>query len=308
VVLYEALTGLAPFEADSISSIMYQTVHAVEQPPSYVNPNLDPELDAIVARALAKSPDDRFENMKAFSRKLREVIRSRAVATPYSLAQLRSAPGISAAAAVVPGAPDALGVGTVPLSIVRDVDGTRLAPAMPFETVKAPDTAATVPPPRSAAAPAEPGPSASPPPVAAASTRPPVALPDAELLPAPASSGSAAPSNPLAPPDIGQRTAWPVAVANQFDSTIATLRLAEITAQTAELSEFISASRQMPAYQDAKTQAADKPAPTANQRAAITLTMDPLPEPRKIPLPPLLLLGGLGSTVVILLVALLWSF
>jgi hypothetical protein len=64
----------------------------------------------------------------------------------------------------------------------------------------------------------------------------------------------------------------------------------------------------MPAYQDAKTQAADKPAPTANQRAAITLTMDPLPEPRKIPLPPLLLLGGLGSTVVILLVALLWSF
>ena len=59
VVLYETLTGIAPFESDTISSIMYQTVHVAEQPPSYLNPKLDPELDAIVAKALAKSPDDR---------------------------------------------------------------------------------------------------------------------------------------------------------------------------------------------------------------------------------------------------------
>ena len=105
--------------------------------------------------------------------------------------------------------------------------------------------------------------------------------------------------------EVPERTAWPVAVANQFDSTIATLRLAEITAQTAELSEFISASRQMPAFKDFDL--SPKVAPvTANARAAITLTMDALPfEPRKIPMAPLLLLGGLGSTVMILLVALL---
>ena len=237
VVLYEALTGLAPFEADSISSIMYQTVHAVEQPPSNLNPKLDPELDAIVAKALAKSPDDRFETMKAFSRKLREVIRSRAGGTSLSLAQLRTPPDMPDAASVSATAGDA----TVPPPLRADRDGTCVAPAIP----------------------------------------------------------------------IVERTAWPVAISNQFDSTIATLRLAEITAQTAELSEFISASRQLPAYKDVFARNVDTPpaAPsTANKIAAITLTLDPLPEPRKIPLPPLLLLGGLGSTVVILLVALLSTF
>jgi hypothetical protein len=106
--------------------------------------------------------------------------------------------------------------------------------------------------------------------------------------------------------EVADRTLWPVAVANQFDSTIATLRLAEITAQTGELSEFISASRQMPAYRELP---AEPPPATANQRAAITLTMDPLPkQARKIPTGPLFLLGGLGSTVVVLLVAVALSF
>jgi hypothetical protein len=102
-----------------------------------------------------------------------------------------------------------------------------------------------------------------------------------------------------------------------FDSTTATLRLAEITGQTAELSEFISASRQMPALKESPVVAPIvlpvRPAPavtppTANQRAAITLTMDPLPEPRMIPKGPLLLLGGLAATVLALGVALVLSF
>ena len=252
VVLYEALTGTAPFEADSISSIMYQTVHEIERPPSNVNPDLEPELDAIVAQALAKSPDDRFESMKAFSRRLREVIRSRTAVTPFTLAQLRPASG---------------------------------APAAPA--------------------------------AAAAPANAPAASPVSELSPARAAVKLPVRTLPPESVDGVERTAWPVSVANQFDSTIATLRLAEITAQTEELSEFISASRQMPAFKESGDMASPKviapvapaaSAPSANKIAAITLTLDPLPEPRKIPLPPLLLLGGLGSTVVILLVALLRTF
>ena len=283
VVLYEALTGTAPFEADSISSIMYQTVHEIERPPSNVNPDLEPELDAIVAQALAKSPDDRFESMKAFSRRLREVIRSRTAVTPFTLAQLRPASGAPAAPSIV----DAAGAVTLPLAAVPDRAATRMAlvrPAPPVET-------------RTPAAPA--------------------ASPVSELSPARAAVKLPVRTLPPESVDGVERTAWPVSVANQFDSTIATLRLAEITAQTEELSEFISASRQMPAFKESGDMASPKviapvapaaSAPSANKIAAITLTLDPLPEPRKIPLPPLLLLGGLGSTVVILLVALLRTF
>ena len=291
VVLYEALTGTAPFEADSISSIMYQTVHAVEQPPSYVNPKLDPELDAIVAKALAKSPDDRFETMKAFSRRLREVMRSRAGGTPQSLAQLSTLPSLPAAPAVQ----DATGAATVPLPIRPDLDGTRMVPAMPVVVKEA----------------VKPPPAAAPALVAAEPDKPPVVPPKTEPPPMRTPVKLPTPTIPPQRDDSVERTAWPVAVSNQFDSTIATLRLAEITAQTAELSEFISASRQLPVFKELNLPAPappPTPPPTANKMAAITLTMDALPEPRKIPLPPLLLLGGLGSTVVILLVALLLTF
>ena len=322
VVLYEALTGLAPFEADSISSIMYQTVHAAEDRPSKVNPNLDPDLDAIVAKALAKLPEDRFDSMKAFARRLREIIRSREGENAFSLAQLRTSPGMPAASPL-PGQADTPRVG----ASAPDLDGTRLTPSMPAAVAKVPDpvvplakveVAADV----TARMTAAPAPLVAP--AAAEETRLPVAPPPVAPPPVapPTVALSPAPLPPIAPPppvavklppstvapakdEVPERTAWPVAVANQFDSTIATLRLAEITAQTAELSEFISASRQMPAFKDFDL--SPKVAPvTANARAAITLTMDALPfEPRKVPMAPLLLLGGLGSTVMILLVALL---
>ena len=273
VVLYEALTGTAPFEADSISSIMYQTVHAVEQPPSKVNPKLDPELDSIVAKALAKSPDDRFETMKAFSRKLREVIRSRSDGTAVSLAQLRTSPGMPANSPTLV-APEVLDTGAALASVMLDTEGTRIVPTLT---------------------------------ATAAETMPPLA-PVAPVTP-----GVPTPAKPLSPDDIVERTGWPVTVANQFDSTLATLRLAEITAQTGELSEFISTSRQIPVLKREHAEVAESPPPvvaqTANQRAAITLTMDPLPfEPRSIPMPPLLLLGGLASTVLALLVAVALTF
>ena len=285
VVLYEALTGTAPFEADSISSIMYQTVHAIEQPPSQINPQLGAELDAIVAKALAKSPDDRFETMKAFSRKLREVMRSRAGETPLSLAQLRTSPGLAATPTVqtVMDLSSGSGESTVPLSIKLDFDGTRMFTALPVAVENAVEPMI---------------------PVAAVVPAVPVAI---EPPPLPTQAFA------FSRNAVAERTVWPVVVANQFDSTIATLRLAEVTAQTGELSEFISASRQLPAYKEIIAQEVTQTnvnaptavaPPSANERAAITLTMDPLPiAPRKIPLSPLLLLGGLASTVLILLVA-----
>jgi serine/threonine-protein kinase len=71
VVLYEMLSGVAPFDADSVSSIMYQTVHVQEEPASKVNKDVAPPLDAIVAKALAKNPEERYATMREFHRALR---------------------------------------------------------------------------------------------------------------------------------------------------------------------------------------------------------------------------------------------
>jgi len=60
-VLYELLTGEPPFVGDSPVAVAYQHVREDPVPPSERNPALSPELDAVVLKALAKNPDNRYQ-------------------------------------------------------------------------------------------------------------------------------------------------------------------------------------------------------------------------------------------------------
>ncbi len=60
VVLYEMLTKELPFDADTPVGVAMQHVSAPPPLPSEFNPTIPPEVDAIVMRALAKNPEDRF--------------------------------------------------------------------------------------------------------------------------------------------------------------------------------------------------------------------------------------------------------
>ncbi|MCW3034374.1 MAG: pknB [Solirubrobacterales bacterium] len=60
VILYELLTGAVPFEGESAVAIAFKQVSATPRPPSELNPGLSPSLDAVVLRALAKDPIERY--------------------------------------------------------------------------------------------------------------------------------------------------------------------------------------------------------------------------------------------------------
>ncbi len=60
VILYELLTGAVPFEGETAVAIAYKQVSAAPRPPSELNPALPPSLDAVVLRALAKDPAERY--------------------------------------------------------------------------------------------------------------------------------------------------------------------------------------------------------------------------------------------------------
>ena len=60
VILYELLTGVVPFEGETAVAIAFKQVAAEPYPPSAINPALPPSLDAIVLRALAKDPAQRW--------------------------------------------------------------------------------------------------------------------------------------------------------------------------------------------------------------------------------------------------------
>jgi eukaryotic-like serine/threonine-protein kinase len=70
VVLYEMLTGRVPFEGDSAVAVALKQVSEQPAPPSSLNPGVPPALDAVVLRALAKDPANRFTSAEEFSRAL----------------------------------------------------------------------------------------------------------------------------------------------------------------------------------------------------------------------------------------------
>src|SRR5713226_179729 len=75
VVLYETLTGVAPFDGENLNAIMYATCNAHPAAPSTLNPGMPAMLDLIVAKALAKSVDERYQTMREFAADLREIRR-----------------------------------------------------------------------------------------------------------------------------------------------------------------------------------------------------------------------------------------
>jgi eukaryotic-like serine/threonine-protein kinase len=60
-VLYEMLTGEPPFVGDSPVAVAYQHVREDPVPPSLRHEGISPELDAVVLKALAKNPDNRYQ-------------------------------------------------------------------------------------------------------------------------------------------------------------------------------------------------------------------------------------------------------
>ncbi|MEU6505808.1 Stk1 family PASTA domain-containing Ser/Thr kinase [Streptomyces sp. NPDC046942] len=61
-LLYELLTVRPPFVGDSPVAVAYQHVREEPQPPSLFDPEITPEMDAIVLKALVKDPNYRYQS------------------------------------------------------------------------------------------------------------------------------------------------------------------------------------------------------------------------------------------------------
>jgi eukaryotic-like serine/threonine-protein kinase len=81
VVLYEMLTGTTPFSGESPVEIAMKHLSDPPRPPSVERPDIPPDLDMIVLRALAKNPDDRFQTAEEMDTELERVSRGAGVTT-----------------------------------------------------------------------------------------------------------------------------------------------------------------------------------------------------------------------------------
>jgi serine/threonine-protein kinase len=114
IVLYEMVTGVAPFNGDTPVAVAYKHVREEPVPPSQRNPDVPPDLEQIILTALAKDPDHRYQTADDLQADLLRFRRGRPPAaapvtaivtempTAATAAQAASAYGAAAATVATP--------------------------------------------------------------------------------------------------------------------------------------------------------------------------------------------------------------
>ncbi len=67
VVAYEMLTGVRPFEGESLSAVLIKIMREEPRPPEQINPALNPGVGRIFTKALSKDPTQRFSTCSEFA-------------------------------------------------------------------------------------------------------------------------------------------------------------------------------------------------------------------------------------------------
>ena len=86
VIFYELLTGRSPFAAESPAAVMHRVMQGEPMPPSRLMADVPAVFDAVIARALRKGVDERFQSAREFAdalaRALEQIAADRTIPLP----------------------------------------------------------------------------------------------------------------------------------------------------------------------------------------------------------------------------------
>ncbi len=82
IMLYEMVLGQLPFQGDTPYTLMYKHFNDAPPPPREKNPAIDPRVEAVILRALAKNADDRYQSAEAMADDFANAVRSMGKAAP----------------------------------------------------------------------------------------------------------------------------------------------------------------------------------------------------------------------------------
>ncbi|WAU78630.1 protein kinase [Streptomyces sp. Qhu-G9] len=102
IMLFQLVTGRLPFEADSPLAIAYAHVQETPVTASSINRSLPPAVDALIARALKKNPNERFVNAESMRDECLRVAQSFQAAPPSIVPGVQTSSGAGVGSAVFP--------------------------------------------------------------------------------------------------------------------------------------------------------------------------------------------------------------
>ncbi|MGW0928292.1 protein kinase domain-containing protein [Streptomyces sp. NPDC002644] len=102
IMLFQLVTGRLPFDADSPLAIAYAHVQEEPAAPSSINRSLPPAVDALVARALRKNPNERFPSAVAMRDECLRVMQSLQQVAPSIVPGTQAQSGAGVGSAVFP--------------------------------------------------------------------------------------------------------------------------------------------------------------------------------------------------------------
>ncbi|MEO5694316.1 MAG: serine/threonine-protein kinase [Usitatibacter sp.] len=85
VILYELLTGVSPFLAETPAAVMHNVLQSEPVAPSSLNPGIPIGFDGVVGRAMAKKPADRFQTAREFQAGLLMALQGKNVTATMTL-------------------------------------------------------------------------------------------------------------------------------------------------------------------------------------------------------------------------------
>ncbi len=86
-VLFELLTGEPPFTGDSPVAVAHQHVHEDPPLPSSVRPDIPPELDSVILKAISKNPANRYQTAAEFRADVIRVLSGQRPAAPAIMSE-----------------------------------------------------------------------------------------------------------------------------------------------------------------------------------------------------------------------------
>lgn len=135
VIAYEVMTGEKPFVAESLPTLLFKLVAEPPMPAVRLNPTLDPSIDAVLQKALSKSPEGRWETCGTFIAALEDACLRHPGWTTQRRGQILSAP----TEAAIPGLAAFVSASVPPARApAMTAPAAAIPPSPPVEQVMAP--------------------------------------------------------------------------------------------------------------------------------------------------------------------------